>query len=102
MSLEAGGVNGPAVGKPKNVNRLAIHFLHTLGARYGSSLYNLQDIDFRKASDMTGRPSPPFTGVQTLQMTDTTQLDKHLYIMQNKPLPCVVIGVSPFCDTDNE
>lgn len=102
MPLEAGGVNGPSIGKPKNVNQVGIHFLHTLGARYGSSLYNLQDIDFRTAADSTGRPSPVYTGTEKYQMTDTTEVEKHIYIMQNKPLPCIVLGVSPFCDTDND
>lgn len=102
MPLEAGGVNGPAIGKPKNINRVAIHFLNTLGAQYGSSLYDMQDVDFRLPADLTGRPSPVSTGIQRLQFTDVTEVEKHVYIVQNKPLPCTVLGVSPSCDTDNE
>lgn len=102
MPVEIGGVNGPAVGKNKNVNRLAILFLNTLGARYGTSLYDLQEVDFRTAADSTGRPSPVFTGVKPLQVTDSSEYDKHIFIMQQHPLPCIVLGISPFCDTDNE
>lgn len=102
MAIEAGGVEGPAQGKPKNINRLAIHFLNTLGAKYGSSIYNLQEVDFRNNNDSTGRPSPLFTGTERLQFTDATEVEKHLYIVQTRPLPCTVLCVTPSVDTDNE
>ena len=61
MQVEGTRENVDSSGKSKNVNRLAVTFLNSLSAKYGTSLYNLQDFDFRSISDMTGRPSPPFS-----------------------------------------
>lgn len=102
MNLEVGGINGPAQAKAKNVNRVGIHFINTLGARFGSSMYNLEDIEFRQPTDLTGRPSPVYSGVQYYPYEDTTSVEKHLYIVQDKPLPCHVALVEVFADVDNE
>lgn len=101
MAVEAGGINGPAVAKMKNINRMGIRFLNTLGARYGTSLYKMEEIDFRSTEDNTGQPPPLFSGVKQLSYEDMTVLDKHVYIQQTKPLPCIVLAVSPVVDTDN-
>lgn len=102
MSIEGGGINGPSQGKSKNINRLDIHFLNTLGARYGSSLYTLQDTEFRSSIDYTGRPSPPCSEIKNLYFEDTSTPEKHIYIVQDKPLPCTILAVIPFMDTAND
>lgn len=102
MSVEGGGVNGPSQGKTKNINRIDIHFLSTLGAKYGTSLYDLEDTEFRTGMDSTGRPSPPYSEIKNLYMEDTSTSEKHIYIVQDKPLPCTILAVIPFMDTAND
>lgn len=104
MSVEGGAApgSGPSQGKTKLINRVDIHFLNTLGARYGSSLYTLQDTEFRTILDSTGRPSPPFTGIKNLVFEDTSESEKHVYIVQDKPLPCTILNVIPFMDVSDD
>lgn len=101
MNIEAGGVNGASQGKQKNVNNLGLKFSNTLGARFGTNLYNMEEIEFRTLIDDTGRPSPLFSGIIKLPLEDSTDYEKHIYIQQNHPLPCTVLEVIPFVDTDN-
>lgn len=101
MNIEAGGVNGPSQGKQQNVNNLGLKFSNTLGARYGTSLYNMEEIEFRTSADDTGRPPPLFSDIVKLPLEDTTDYEKHIYIQQTHPLPCTVLEAIPFIDTDN-
>lgn len=104
MSVEGGAQpgSGPSQGKTKLVNRIDIHFLNTLGAKYGSSLYTLQNTEFRADADITGRPSPPFTGIKNLFFEDTSESEKHIYIIQDSPLPCTVLCVIPFFEVSDD
>ena len=101
MNLEVGGVNGPAQTKPKNINRINLRFLNTLGARYGTDIYKMQDVVFRSTGDHMDRPPPLFTGDKELHYEDTTTNEKHVIIQQMQPLPCVIQMIVPFVDTDN-
>lgn len=101
MNLEAGGQIGPSQTKPKNINRVGIKFLNTLGARYGTSLYKMFDVSFRSTADTMDRPAPLFSGDKVLPYEDSTSTEKHVYIQQTKPLPCIVQLLTPYVDTDN-
>lgn len=104
MSVEGGAQpgSGPSQGKTKLINRIDIHFLNTLGAKYGSSLYTLQDTEFRSDQDSTGRPSPPYTGIKNLFFEDTSESEKHVYIVQDKPLPCTILAAIPFFEVSDD
>lgn len=104
MSVEGGAAPGagPSQGKTKLINRVDIHFLNTLGAKYGSSLYTLQDTEFRSDQDLTGRPSPPYTGIKNLFFEDTSESEKHVYIVQDSPLPCTILSVIPFMEVNDD
>lgn len=102
MNIEAGGQNGVAWSKPKNINRLGITFSNTLGARYGTSLYNMEEVDFRTQSDYLGMPPPLFSGEKRVAVNDNTDEEKHIYVQQIVPLPCRVLCVVPYVDTDND
>lgn len=101
MNIEAGGVNGPSQGKQKNVNNIGLKFLNTLGASYGTSLYNMEEVEFRQLDDYVGRPPPLFSAIKKIVLEDDTDYEKHIYIQQTHPLPCTVLEVIPFVDTDN-
>lgn len=102
MALAPQSQEGPTVARKKNVNRLGIKFLNTLGARYGTNLYDMDTVQFASQSDLMGRPSPLFSGVKPVVVQDNTDYDKHIYIQQVRPLPCNIVCIVPFVDTDDE
>lgn len=102
MNLEISGVNGPAQTKQKNVAKLGIRFYATLGARYGTDMYDMQNINFRSTAQKMDRPPPLFSGVKELKPKDTWSRDKHLYIEQATPAPCIVQLVDVYVETSNE
>lgn len=102
MALEPQSQQGPTIARRKNINRLGVKFLNTLGARYGTNLYNMKTVQFASQSDLMGRPSPLFSGVKPVVNEDNSDYDKHVYIQQVRPLPCNVECIVGFVDTDDE
>lgn len=84
LEVNASGT-GPAQAKPRNICKLNIRFLNSLGCEYGTDLYHLEDV-----YDDTGRV---FSGIKELHNSDswlTPTREKTVYIVQQTPLPCVV------------
>ncbi len=102
MSIEVAATIGPAQGKPMNVDEVIIRFYQTLGASFGTDLYNMEDILFRSSEDFTNRPPPLFSGDKPLHFSDDWAEGKHIYVQQLQPLPCVVQLINPFITTSNE
>lgn len=99
MNLEGLDGLGPAQDALVNINEVGIKFLNTLGAKYGSSLYNLQTILFRSSRHPTDRPPPLLTGTRQVQYSDTWKRDKTVIIKQESPLPCIVQQLIIHADT---
>lgn len=92
-NLEVGGQTGPAQDKARNLSRLGIRFLNSLGCEYGTSLYKTERVEFHSSADAAGRPSPVFSGIKVVHVSDTWLTengDKNVVIVQKLPLPCVV------------
>lgn len=98
-NLEAGGTYGPSQTKHKTLKRVGIKFLNSLGAQFGTSLYNLQRVTFRSSGHSTGRPPPLFSGVEVQKYSDSSSKDKHVYIRQDQPLPCIVQLIQLYMDS---
>ena len=92
QNLEAGGRNGPVQGKPRNIVQLFLRMLYSLGTSYGTDLYKLERIAHRSGNDVLDRPSPVFSGIKKLKVTDRWQAqdEKHVFIAQQLPLPSIV------------
>jgi hypothetical protein len=104
-NLELGGRSGPAQAKPHNISALNIRFLHTLGGKYGTDFYNLQTITDDANPYTTGRPAPVFSGVKSLQHSDswiTGSGEKNVVVVQDKPYPCVVQFIDIEYETGDE
>jgi len=102
MNVEQGGLNGPAQTKPRNVDKVGVRFLNTLGARFGTDRYKLEAMEFRSTAHKTDRPPPLFSGTKMVNFEDSWDRDKNIYIEQQQPLPCVVQMLDIFMDTTNE
>lgn len=101
VDLEGGGNNGPSQTKKKSISNLGVKFLDTLGAKFGTDIYKLDRVNFRTTADKTGRPAPLFSGVKTVDIRDDWSEEKHIYCVQDKPLPCNVQLVMPYMTTND-
>lgn len=102
MNWEMPGANGPTSAKPKNINKLGLRLLNTLGLMYGTSLYRLQEILVNSAQDLTNYPPPLWSGsTEPLSVEDETDTEKHLYFVQEKPLPATILNMDPFFDVND-
>lgn len=91
MNLEAGGVNGPSQGQPKNVGHITVKFLNSYGALVGTNPYKMEKVLFRSSADSTNRPSPLVTGEKRIAYSDSWDSQKNLIVRQDSPLPCKVL-----------
>lgn len=104
-NLELGGQNGPVQNKPRNIVKMFIRFLATLGTNFGTDLYNLKQIEHRDVgNDALDRPAPVFTGVKEVYNPDTHEgpAGKHVIISQRLPLPSVIQSIDLHYDTAEE
>ena len=74
----------------KNVSTIALLLSHTLGLKYGTSLYNLQEIPEEELGQVSGTPLKPFTGVVSLPNDDKWEIDKEIICVQDQPYPCLL------------
>ena len=104
LDLEAGSRIGTAQTKPKNVTRVGIKMLNTLGLRYGDSFYDTENRLTRNATDLMDTPPPLFTGEEQLEFFNTDRnknisgwsLEKRIVIVQDQPLPAQVQAIIPY------
>ena len=101
MHLGSNSPQVPSDARMANVNRVGIKFLNTLGARYGTDLYKMENFNFAQPSDLMGRPSPLFSEHLVVPVQDTSAYHKHFYIQQIRPLPCTIEDVTLFIDFDD-
>lgn len=101
MNLEVGGQGGPSQTKPKNVVGVGMIFFQTLGAKVGTDLYHLEEIDWRDADDIGDRPPPLRSESIYKSYADDSEREKHIVIVQDVSLPCNVQLVMPHVLTDN-
>lgn len=102
MDLEGGGTNGPAQTKERNITKVGVKFLDTVGTKFGSDIYNLEDVNFRTSSDHTGRPPKAFTGEKRATFSDSWEREKHINVVQDKAQPCKVQVLVPYMTTSND
>jgi hypothetical protein len=78
----------------KSVSTIALIFSHGIGVKYGTSLYNLQQIAASEMGGDTDSPPIPVTGVMVLPFEDSWSSDKHIVYVQDDAYPCMLNGMS--------
>jgi hypothetical protein len=105
MKIEAGGENGPALGKLKRVHELLIRLYKTLGLKVGPDADNLKSIPFRTTNmPMDNAPTlfaTEFAEDKTVAFNDTWQ-DGLMFIRQDQPLPATIVCVAPRMVTNDK
>jgi hypothetical protein len=107
--LEGGGTNGTAQTKRKSLFAVGFRFLDTLYAKFGTSYYNLKQIEIRTAAMRMDRPPELFTGdtYENIGNQPNDQRDggwsrsKRAIICQDQPFPCKVQLVIPYFSVSN-
>ncbi len=107
--LEGGGTNGTVQTKPKVITSVGIRFLDTLYAKYGTSYYTLEQIEWRTPSMKMDRPPELYTGDRKLIYANQTNDDrdggwsrsKRVIISQDLPFPCNVQLIVPYFTVSN-
>ena len=78
----------------KNVSSIALVVSNTIGVKYGTSLYNLQDIPASQIGQDTDAPPVPFTGVIPLPNDDFWAEDKFIVYVQDDPYPAMLNAIN--------
>lgn len=74
----------------KEISRMSVRCVNTLGLKCGASLYDLQDVQLRSQGDINYLPPQPIDGTKDVDYTDDSEEDKFFYIVQDQPLPATV------------
>ena len=88
MRLDITTTGGTTHGSIANISELVISFFNTLGAKYGSTLDDLKDIDFDSTTSLN-------TGDVTVSFDGGFSIDDRIFISGNEPLPCTIRAIIP-------
>jgi hypothetical protein len=88
--------------KIKSIHKFGFRFFNTLGTKYGTDLYDLQEIQYRSTSHITNRPPPPTNGDLEVFVRDSFDTEKRYVIFHNKPLPSTILLVIIYMETSSE
>ena len=102
MPLDIGAMVGTAQTKITTVNRLGLIVRNTLGVKYGTNPYTLEEMPARDVDEHYNRPPALVTDVLFFNLPDGFNRRKCIHIVQDKPFPCTLQGIVPHVDTTNE
>jgi hypothetical protein len=95
-----------AVGNPMTrtsiVDKVGLLLRDTLGVRYGTNEYRLEQVVFRTTNDRTGNPPPLFTGAESVLLKDGYDEQKFIHVVQSEPLPCTIQAIIPYVNVTEE
>lgn len=98
FQIEAGVEFGPAQNKLKNIHRLGVRVLNTLGLTFGKDSYSQEDAFFRRDNDLASRVPPLYTGDIEIPMTSEWKRDAVIVARQARPLPATILGFFPYLE----
>lgn len=74
----------------KEIDRVSLRCVNSLGMKVGSDLYDLQEVQLRGPSDINYLPPAPVDGTQDIDVDSDSAEDFYFYIVQDQPLPCTI------------
>lgn len=103
LNIDSGGVTGSAEAKPRNLIKMSVRFLNSIGLQFGTNIYKLLRYTFQNTGGITDRPPPPFTGLKEQSYSDSWESDKkRILIVQDVPAPCIALSIDAFLETVDE
>lgn len=94
MRLDTTLANGASQGRKRRITEVAFRFNGTQGCKFGKSLENLSEIPFRQVEDNPGVGVPRFTGEKIVTWPLGYSGDAIIYVVQDQPLPCTLLGLA--------
>ena len=82
-------------GKRKKISAVMLRVQDSRGLKAGPDWDSLTELKERSASVSMGAAVPLFTGDERVQVVNKFVQDDDIYIQQDNPLPCTILGVNP-------
>jgi hypothetical protein len=77
----------------KNIAGFGVRCVASAGLEVGSSLYKTESVQELSQNDINYLPPIPIDGTKFVPFSDSTEIDKFFYIIQDLPLPANVTGI---------
>ncbi len=87
QSIEGGAAAGTSQTFPRIVDNIGVTLRATLGTKFGTNLYDLEDPAYRMIEEEAGRPPRLFDGSITVDTPDSWDEDKNVYWLHDSPTP---------------
>lgn len=94
MRLDINLANGASQGRKRRITEVAFRFNGTQGCKFGKSLDALSEIPFRTFADNPSVGVPRFTGEKIVNWPLGYDRDAVVYVVQDQPLPCTLLGLA--------
>lgn len=102
QDIDSGGQNGRAVTKPRAITKMGVRLRSSLGTKFGTNLYSMEEPQYRKSGEVAGRPPRLIDGVIEVQTQDGFSEEKNIYWLHDVPLPSNVQIIQPIIETNDE
>jgi hypothetical protein len=87
MNINLGSVLGSSQATPKSMDTITVRFNRTIGAKFGSSMSDLEEIQFRDPMAAQDDAIALFTGDKEMTFKEGWEAKRHIYVVQDLPLP---------------
>lgn len=95
LRLEAGALDGTALGKTRRTHRVGFLLHRTLGMKLGMTFDSLFEITFRTSADPMTRAPALFSGVLSERLESDYDFENQICFRQSQPLPSTVLAIMP-------
>lgn len=92
--LEVGGQIGQPMGRIKRVDEAVVRFDASMGCKIGPHADALEELPMRSGTQPMGQSPQYYTGDKVVTFPPSYDRDFAVYILQDKPYPCYVVGVA--------
>lgn len=93
VGINMGSVIGTSQGAVKTIDQVTFKFVRTIGAKYGFSIDDLLDINFRDPNAAQNSPISLFTGDKELSMPQGWDTDPSVVLVQDLPFPLEISAI---------
>ena len=87
QSIEGGSDNGISQTKPRIIDNVGLQMRASLGTKFGTSLYDLENPDYREIEEVSGRPPRLLDYAIDVPIPDNWDENKNLFWLHDVPLP---------------
>lgn len=94
MKLDTVLASGPSQGRKRRISELTLRFKDTASCKYGPDEEHLQDVDFHRTESLMGRPPPASSEDTRVYWDDGNTKSGCVCIVQDSPLPFMLLGIS--------